>query len=120
MQVRRLSRIAEVTPRRQLQEGGCIGAHSGEREEAGPTLDPAGTASSPERRREAGSAVPREVTEEGAEAPANLDRDSPVTRSRARGMFGAACDERRPAGVRVLPRFAPLGLPARGQERKRP
>ena len=84
MQVRRLSRMAEVTPRRQLQEGGRIGAHGGDREEAGPALDPAGTGSGPERRRQAGSAVPREVAEEGGgfstEPPANLDPDNDETR----------------------------------------
>ena len=117
VQVRRLSRIAEVTPRRQLQEGGRIGAHGGDREEAGPALDPAGTGSGAERRRQAGSAVPREVAEEGGgfstEPPANFDPDNDETRpSRARklGVFGAACDERRPGlprqGVRRRPAAA--------------
>ena len=69
--------------------------HGGDREEAGPALDPAGTGSGPERRREAGSTVPREVAEEGGgfstEAPANLDPDNNETRpSRARELGGAA------------------------------
>ena len=100
VQVRRFSRIAEVTRRRQLQQGGRIGAHSGDREEAGPALDPAGTGSGPERRWEAGSAVPHEVAEDGGgfstEAPANLDPDNDETRpSRARGLGGRRSRRRR-------------------------
>ena len=107
VQVRRLSRIAEVTPRRQLQEGGHIGAHGGDSEEAGPALDPAGTGSGPERRRQAGITVPREVAEEGGgfstEPPANLDPDNDKTLpSRARKL-----------GVRLAPLATSGGLDCR-------
>lgn len=111
MEVGRLSRIANVTPRRQLQEGRRKGAHGGDREDAGPALDPSCAGGSPEEWGEASRAVPGKVAKEGGsfdtEAPANLDPDNDQARPSCGLEFG----------VRLAPLTASGGLDGRARAR---
>eukprot|EP00439_Symbiodinium_sp_Y106_P045734 s4836_g5.t2 len=83
VEVGRLSRIAKVTTRRQLEKGRRKGTHGGDRKEAGPALDPACTGSGPEEWSEAGRTVSGKVAKEGGSfsttAPADLDPDNDET-----------------------------------------